>query len=871
MNERRLTALVDAVTDGEQVDWRSASGGLRSTRSRAVAHELRTLAEMGAVASEADPAEAFRLQLPTLLKAVSILAAAVAVTGFIGTASLPDLDTSGLLRLWIIAAFSGTGLLLSWGAQRRGAAALAGAYWCIAASFAVKGTAEIFHTLPVGGAAAVLDSLRPEAFLAAFFWQFAREFPAVTRFSRIDRIGALAFSASVALGIVLFIANLVPPIADSPRLTIASMPVNRLSGYGTGFWLLVFGATLPSLALLPLRARDAQPMERRRVAAFLFAIAAGIGPVVLAVLAEATVPAFARAMNDSAARELVGWLVYLPIIAMPVATAYIVTAHGVFRMRVAVRLGVGHLLARWIVVCGTVAALMILLIDVYNRSNEPIADVVASGRVRLLLAIVGGGMLLVLFRARLLRVLDRWVVPDAEDAGTMLRVLSEELKACRTSLELSLAFAHAAQRALQTTAELYVPGDHDRFAAVNDFAQSLPDASLIPMLVRGWGKPCVVEPAHGGSYYPLLSATDRQWIDWRRIGVIVALMDARGERIRSLVALQSRHNARPFSPDDLRFLATASSAVSLAGDAVEAKSQVRADDAPELASQCSGCRKIEAWHPERAPCGCGGSWTLAALPKVLFNRFELNTLLGSGGMGIVYRALDRVLQRPVAIKTLPRLSPFAAERLIVEARAMALLSHPHIAVLFGTETWRDTPLLVMEYLAGGTLASRLRDAALDCRVAVRMTIDLARALEYVHRAGWYHGDIKPSNIGFTDEGSPKFLDFGVSRAYAQAGAPAAGTLAYLSPEVLAGGAGGPALDLWALSVVLAESLTGVHPFLDGRRTPDRIAAGWDGAINSLDQNMRAPLRTLLEDALSAEPARRPGNAAEFVRRLEEVQ
>ena len=183
-----------------------------------------------------------------------------------------------------------------------------------------------------------------------------------------------------------------------------------------------------------------------------------------------------------------------------------------------------------------------------------------------------------------------------------------------------------------------------------------------------------------------------------------------------------------------------------------------------------------AWQPDAPACTCGGAWSWAALPHVVADRFALDARLGSGGMGVVYRATDTVLNRVVAIKTLPKLSAAAADRLIVEARAMAALSHPHIAVLYGTDTWRETPLLLMEYLAGGTLAARIRSARLDGRAGLRLAATLAGALQYLHVSGWYHGDIKPSNIGFTEQGAPKFLDFGLSRAWADAAPPQAGTL-----------------------------------------------------------------------------------------------
>src|SRR5207253_8576282 len=116
----------------------------------------------------------------------------------------------------------------------------------------------------------------------------------------------------------------------------------------------------------------------------------------------------------------------------------------------------------------------------------------------------------------------------------------------------------------------------------------------------------------------------------------------------------------------------------------------------------------------------------------------------------------------VAIKTLPRVSPEHAMRLRREARAMAAVQHRHLALIYGVETWRGTPLLVVEYLDGGTLADRLKAGPLAIDGVRELGISLCGALHSMHRSGVLHRDIKPSNIGFTREGVPKQLDFGLA-------------------------------------------------------------------------------------------------------------
>jgi serine/threonine protein kinase len=241
-------------------------------------------------------------------------------------------------------------------------------------------------------------------------------------------------------------------------------------------------------------------------------------------------------------------------------------------------------------------------------------------------------------------------------------------------------------------------------------------------------------------------------------------------------------------------------------------------------------------------------------------------------MGVVYRALDLTLGRDVAVKTLPHLSDDAAERLLAEARAMASLSHEDVAVLYEVARWRGTPLLVMEYLAGGTLATRLRESRLADAELVALIRLLARRLARVHARGLYHGDIKPSNVGFAADRVPRLLDFGLARALtgrapsaAEAALPPAqvgGTWAYLSPEVRDGAAPGPTLDLWALGVVLCEALTGEHPFPHAR-TRQALIASHAAALARVQSRRSGTHHRVLARVLAIDPALRPATAAEL--------
>jgi eukaryotic-like serine/threonine-protein kinase len=223
--------------------------------------------------------------------------------------------------------------------------------------------------------------------------------------------------------------------------------------------------------------------------------------------------------------------------------------------------------------------------------------------------------------------------------------------------------------------------------------------------------------------------------------------------------------------------------------------------------------------------------------------YEILSPVGAGGMGEVYRARDRRLDRIVAIKVIRYESagdPLLRERLVHEARAAATLTHPHVCSLHDVGREGDVDYLVFEYVQGETLASRLNRGALPPNEALRLAIQLADALDAAHRQGVVHRDIKPANIMLT-AGGAKLLDFGLARlrdavAFADRGSVMAatearltaqgtfvGTLNYMAPEQLQGQDADARADIFALGAVVYEALTARRAF-DGSSPASIIAA-----------------------------------------------
>ncbi len=200
------------------------------------------------------------------------------------------------------------------------------------------------------------------------------------------------------------------------------------------------------------------------------------------------------------------------------------------------------------------------------------------------------------------------------------------------------------------------------------------------------------------------------------------------------------------------------------------------------------------------------------------SHFRIEALLGRGGMGVVYRATDLALGRPVALKFLAggALDPAEDLRLRREAQAAAALDHPNIGVVHEIGEHAGQRFLVMAFYDGETLASRLARGPLALEEALAVMVALAAALAAAHAVGLIHRDVKPANVMIAGGGRVKLLDFGVARrldAPAQtASGMAPGTLAYMAPELLRGEAAGVRSDLWSAGVVLYEMLAGFAPF-----------------------------------------------------------
>ncbi len=278
-------------------------------------------------------------------------------------------------------------------------------------------------------------------------------------------------------------------------------------------------------------------------------------------------------------------------------------------------------------------------------------------------------------------------------------------------------------------------------------------------------------------------------------------------------------------------------------------------------------------------------------PGASIGPYQIDRELGRGGMGIVYAGHDPRLDRPVAIKSLP--AELAADdamrtRFEREAKALAGLSHPNIAAVYGLEDQDGSRYMVMELVAGRALTARLAEGRLPVDEALAACAQAAAAIEAAHERGIIHRDIKPGNIMLAPDGKVKVLDFGLARQVTPRPtgtiAPAAptvraspatqegkvlGTPGYMSPEQCRGKPLDKRTDIWSLGCVLYECLTGAMAF-EGETENDAVAAILEREPDWSRLPERTPLRVreLLRHCLEKDPQRRLRDAGDARLELE---
>lgn len=741
-------------------------------------------------------------------------------------------------------------------------------------------------------------------------WRFIALFPRARVSLRVDPLVRWGTRLAAFFGLVVVAFN-VPTLLElwsggyrAPAWSLLLVPRRPGTLYGE----LATALVVLALLLSPFRLRAGDRQESRRVRVLLSALAAGVAPTAVVVMLDAFFPAASRWMDRPTGTLAVGWFVYPALLSLPFTTGYAVLVHRVLEVRLIARKALRYALARWSAALLATVPLLALTCYLYYRRNESLAEVFSGTGAPVFFAVTALGFYAFARRQALLDAVDRRFFREQYDARQILSPLVERIRGTRDGRELAEFVTLGIDRALHLETVALLVEDPARGELVDPAQRVEPISSAGPLasLVASNRRALDVDPETAQGTIENLPAEEREWILDGGFWTLIPVVSSDGS-LSAVIALGEKKSGLPFLNEDRQLLSAIANATALALEIqrlTSSRSHSSRSGIPDLpstapAQECFGCGRLYLPHHLRCPA-CARDLESAQVPYVLPGRFRFERRIGSGGMGVVYRAVDLALGRPVAIKTMRRFSVGDAMRLRREARAAAVVRHPNLAVIYGVESWHGNPMLILEFLEEGTLQARIEEAPLALRAVLDLGIALASALEKLHAANILHRDLKPSNIGFSADGSPKLMDFGIARLRFDLRREAAvlgdgptmvdgleasswspgvtsetasrqlvGTLHYLSPEAVGGEPPEVGFDLWGLSVVLYECLVGERIFRGSvREVMAAISAGSIPDLRELRPDCPTEVAELLAVFLHRDRGRRPAHAAALRHELE---
>ncbi|MBW8874573.1 MAG: serine/threonine protein kinase [Acidobacteria bacterium] len=868
-----------------------------------------------------------------LLLALTALKILGAAAGFAWTRGLiPEAGEStvlspGLLCL-IMLAFAAVGLFLITSGRGDDRALDLGAFFLILATpFANRPLQAVVEgAQPVWAwPAFALYVASPDAFLAWFLWSFTQKFPHSVSSFRVQRLLLWGRRVALVAGVAGFawqIGRLLVRLGGAATPAALLPPKPSYEFYGP--LLLV---TIPAFVMLVWRTRGAAGEEGRRARLFVAALVVGIAPLFLQIVVEALIPPYKAVMNVDDRRFTFAKVVLFPcLLSVLFTTTYAVVVGHLLNVRLIARKALQYALARYSAIGLAVIPLIAIAYYLYENQTQPLREIFSGPHLPLLGSSAAVGLAALRYRKTLLDSIDRHFFREQYDARQTLTLLVERIRATHGVLDLANLLCREADLALhpESVSLMAFEPRSGLLADPKVRGRRLDASSALASLVASASEPLTVDLADSRSPLAKLPEKDRHWLVDSGFRLVAPIL-ARDGSLLGLIGLGEKKSGLPFFKEDRQLLRAIASSAAWVLELEQSRSlgsshkswqepvdreaalpfPEPAATAAELAKECPNCGRLYASYT--VFCSqCSRRLEPSHVPYVLPGKFRFERRIGIGGMGVVYRGTDLSLGRAVAAKTLRRVSPEDAMRLRREARTAAAVSHPHLAPVYGMETWQGTPILVMELLEGGTLTQRLEKRRLEAVETVALGIAMAEALEHLHASDILHRDIKPSNIGYTRDGVPKLMDFGIARVMfdlrrdtevpspddpeddsalpptslwhhtptsATVSKQLVGTLSYLSPEALNGQPADTSFDLWSLAIVLYECLLGRKIFSGGdiHQLMNRIRHGRVPEFAQVLPEHDELLGDFFRSALHRAIGRRPASAREFRERLAVVR
>lgn len=723
--------------------------------------------------------------------------------------------------------------------------------------------AATWRSLPVIVGAALWIPFASSMTIAAVLFSFFALFP-----RPIVRSGWAWFALWVPMAVVLFFQ-----LDFAVRAVYRPASTSRLVDWTTASVVVMAVYTLAAAAALVMGyQRLTDVTDRRRVRVLVIGSFVGLLSV-MSVVGVYWWPSNASVQDSVFASPLAAVSVILGL-ALPISFAHAILRRRLFDVRFIVRRGLQYALARRGLVSIVPVTVAVFLIDLWINREIPFATILQA-RGWGYVALAGMAVIARVRRHRWLDALDRRFFREHYNAQRLLRAVGVDVRAA-TNLEVV---------APRIVAQVEATIHPDWVALVARFPQDqlyraiavappdtrlepVPSTSKVIALLQLLQKPVRIP---GDDRAWLIRHFPNDEIEALRRARIELLVPVQlgafaNQTIEALFALGPKRSEEPYSAEDEDLLMAIGENLAglLSREPMPPRAEERFDECPD----CGACYETGAGRCQHD----GADLTVTSIPRLLAGRYRLERRIGRGGMGTVYAAYDTALERNVAAKLLREElvdGPGSAERFQSEARIAAALAHPNVVTIHDIGVTRSgRAFFVMELLAGITLREELqRHGRLQPARALHLLRGICAAVTAAHQRQMIHRDLKPENIVLCRHQSveiPKVLDFGLAKAL-EASTSAqtrltlvAGTLQYMAPEHLRGGEPSSDWDLWALSVIAFEMISGALPHVGG-----------PGAAQ-LARDLPIGFREFFDRALSANPIDRPTSAGEFLSELERI-
>jgi eukaryotic-like serine/threonine-protein kinase len=566
-------------------------------------------------------------------------------------------------------------------------------------------------------------------------------------------------------------------------------------------------------------------------------VSVGVGVGMVPILVVAPLLMFGYASGNREQFATVVRIVNTITVVIPLCIAYAVVKHRVLGISVLLRAGLQYILARNVLRIALALPAALIAWAVISNPNATLSELATGPGSKLNLSLLALSALGLRYRTTLLRLIDRRFFREAYDRDQIFLTLSDAVGRAADTTEISRLLSSQIQAALHPAVIFAVARDDGNEMAVlystsgRGVPRSFGHFNLVPAAFRD------LEAAADLPDLTALRAEERASLEAVGVNLVVPIRGP-NEGLLGLLLLGEKMSEEPYTRQDRQMLETVASQTGIVWENLRLRERlahergVRRDVVARLdgisgdmlmeCGECGRCydRAAEVCEEDGTPLS-----PAMAISRILDGKYRLERLIGRGGMGAVYEAIDLRLDRRVAVKVAAGTifdDSIAMQRFAREARASAKLDHPNVVRAFDFGEFPHGAYLVLEHLTGTTLRKEIRQRGpLPTAEVERILTDVFSGVEAAHARGVVHRDIKPENIFLVrDAGgmtTTKILDFGLAvvrdlsftdrERLTQTGT-AVGTLAYMSVEQFLGESVDERSDVYSLGVVALEMLTG---------------------------------------------------------------